>query len=404
MAKQKRLMLLGGLRYLLPVIEAAHKQGYYVITCDYLPHNIAHEYSDEYVNVSIVDKEAVLKVAREKNIDGIMSFAVDPGVMTASYVQNEMGLPSFGPYESVCILQNKDRFRAFLTQHGFNVPKAKGFGSIEEALKDRTWYPWPVIVKPTDSAGSKGVSRVDRYEDLQPALENAFEHSISGRVIVEEFIEKQGCSSDSDSFSLDGKLVFTSFSAQRFDKNATNEYVPAAYSWPSTFTHEQEEYLRSELQRLLSLLHMQTSVYNIETRIGTNGKPYIMEVSPRGGGNRLAEMARMGTGIDMITACTRACVGDSIPFIEQRQFDGHWAEVILHSEKDGKFKQLNVSQEMEPYIKQTDLWVNIGDEIKTFSGANDAIGTLVLRFDTDKELVNAMNNVNEWCKVETECL
>lgn len=397
-------MLLGGLRYLLPVIEAAHKQGYYVITCDYLPHNIAHEYSDEYVNVSIVDKEAVLKVAREKNIDGIMSFAVDPGVMTASYVQNEMGLPSFGPYESVCILQNKDRFRAFLTQHGFNVPKAKGFGSIEEALKDRTWYPWPVIVKPTDSAGSKGVSRVDRYEDLQPALENAFEHSISGRVIVEEFIEKQGCSSDSDSFSLDGKLVFTSFSAQRFDKNATNEYVPAAYSWPSTFTHEQEEYLRSELQRLLSLLHMQTSVYNIETRIGTNGKPYIMEVSPRGGGNRLAEMARMGTGIDMITACTRACVGDSIPFIEQRQFDGHWAEVILHSEKDGKFKQLNVSQEMEPYIKQTDLWVNIGDEIKTFSGANDAIGTLVLRFDTDKELVNAMNNVNEWCKVETECL
>ena len=402
MAKQKRLMLLGGLRYLLPVIEAAHKQGYYVITCDYLPHNIAHKYSDEYVDVSIVDKEAVLKVAREKKIDGIMSFAVDPGVMTASYVQNEMGLPSFGPYESVCILQNKDRFRAFLTENGFNVPKAKGFRSMDEAQAAKDWYPWPVIVKPTDSAGSKGVSRVDRYEDLQPALENAFEHSISGQVIVEEFIEKQGCSSDSDSFSLNGKLVFTSFSAQRFDKNATNEYVPAAYSWPSTFTHEQEDYLRSELQRLLSLLHMQTSVYNIETRIGTDGKPYIMEVSPRGGGNRLAEMARMGTGIDMTTACTRACVGDSIPLIEQRQFDGHWAEVILHSEREGKFKQLNVSPKMEPYIKQTDLWVNTGDEIKTFSGANDAIGTLVLRFDTDEDLVNAMNNVNDWCKVETE--
>ena len=53
MAKQKKLMLLGGLRYLLPVIEAAHKQGYYVITCDYLPDNIAHKYSDEYVNVSV---------------------------------------------------------------------------------------------------------------------------------------------------------------------------------------------------------------------------------------------------------------------------------------------------------------------------------------------------------------
>ena len=400
--QMKKLMLLGGLRYLLPVIEAAHQQGYYVITCDYLPHNIAHKYSDEYVDVSIVDKEAVLKVARDKKIDGIMSFAVDPGVITASYVQNEMGLPSFGPYESVCILQNKDRFRAFLTEHGFNVPKAKGFGSMDEALAAKDWYPWPVIVKPTDSAGSKGVSRVDRYEDLKPALEDAFEHSISGRVIVEEFIEKQGCSSDSDSFSLDGGLVFTSFSAQRFDKDATNEYVPAAYSWPSTFTDDQEAYLKSELQRLLTLLHMQTSVYNIETRIGTNGKPYIMEVSPRGGGNRLAEMARMGTGVDIITACVRAAVGDSVPTIEQKTFDGHWAEVILHSEKTGKFKQLNISPEVVPYIKQTDLWVMPGDTVNTFRGANDAIGTLVLRFDSDIELGHAMNNVKVWCKVDTE--
>lgn len=400
--QMKKLMLLGGLRYLLPVIEAAHQQGYYVITCDYLPHNIAHKYSDEYVDVSIVDKEAVLKVAREKKIDGIMSFAVDPGVITTSYVQNEMGLPSFGPYESVCILQNKDRFRAFLTEHGFNVPKAKGFESMDEALAAKDWYPWPVIVKPTDSAGSKGVSRVDRYEDLKPALEDAFEHSISGRVIVEEFIEKQGCSSDSDSFSLDGGLVFTSFSAQRFDRDATNEYVPAAYSWPSTFTDDQEAYLKSELQRLLTLLHMQTSVYNIETRIGTNGKPYIMEVSPRGGGNRLAEMARMGTGVDIITACVRAAVGDSVPTIEQKTFDGHWAEVILHSEKTGKFKQLNISPEVVPYIKQTDLWVKPGDTVNTFRGANDAIGTLVLRFDSDIELGHAMNNVKVWCKVDTE--
>ena len=400
--QMKKLMLLGGLRYLLPVIEAAHQQGYYVITCDYLPHNIAHKYSDEYVDVSIVDKEAVLKVAREKKIDGIMSFAVDPGVITASYVQNEMGLPSFGPYESVCILQNKDRFRAFLTEHGFNVPKAKGFGSMDEALAAKDWYPWPVIVKPTDSAGSKGVSRVDRYEDLKPALEDAFEHSISGRVIVEEFIEKQGCSSDSDSFSLDGGLVFTSFSAQRFDRDATNEYVPAAYSWPSTFTDDQEAYLKSELQRLLTLLHMQTSVYNIETRIGTNGKPYIMEVSPRGGGNRLAEMARIGTGVDIITACVRAAVGDSVPTIEQKTFDGHWAEVILHSEKTGKFKQLNISPEVVPYIKQTDLWVKPGNTVNTFRGANDAIGTLVLRFDSDIELGHAMNNVKVWCKVDTE--
>ncbi len=399
---QKKLMLLGGIRYLLPVIEAAHKQGYYVITCDYLPDNIAHKYSDEYINVSIIDQEAVLKVAKEKQIDGIMSFGVDPGVVVA-YVQEQMHLPAFGPYESVRILQNKDLFRDFLTKNGFNVPIAKGFASAEEALEDTTWIPWPCIVKPTDSAGSKGVTRVDKVEELTPAIEYAFNHSISGHIIIEEFIEKKGCSSDTDSFSYNGELKFVSFSSQRFDENAVGIYTPAAYSWPSTFTDQEEEYLRSEIQRLLDLLHMQTSIYNIETRIGTNGKPYIMEVSPRGGGNRLAEMIRYATGVDMITACVRACVGDSIDEIAQKPYDGHWAEIILHADKEGTFDHLEINSEIySSEIIETDLWVQSGDAVHAFIGANDAIGTLVLRFETEDNLVKALVDQKSWIKVITQ--
>lgn len=398
--KQKKLMLLGGIRYLLPVIKAAHEQGYYVITADYLPDNIAHKYSDEYVNVSIIDKEAVLKVAQEKNIDGIMSFGVDPGVVSASYVQNKMGLPSFGPFESVEILQNKDKFRAFLAKNRFNVPQAKGFDSIEAAIDEIYWYPWPVIVKPTDAAGSKGVTRVDKPEDLRPALEYAMKHSISGHIIVEEFIEKKGCSSDTDSFSVDGKLVFVSFCAQRFDVDATNPYTPAAYSWPSTFTKEQEDYLTSEIQRLITLLGLKTVVYNIEVRVGTNGKPYIMELTPRGGGNRLCEMLRYATGVDMITAITRAIVGDPILTpIEQKPYNGHWAEIILHADKDGVFDHLEISKNLSAEVVEEDLWVKKGDKVESFEGANNAIGTLVLRFQSAEELEKAIIHQREWLNV-----
>ena len=398
--KQKKLMLLGGIRYLLPVIKAAHEQGYHVITADYLPDNIAHKYSDDYVNVSIIDKEAVLKVAQEKHVDGIMSFGVDPGVVAASYVQNKMGLPSFGPFESVEILQNKDKFRAFLAQNGFNVPQAKGFDSVESAMEEIYWYPWPVIVKPTDAAGSKGVTRVDKAEDLKPALEYAMAHSISKHIIVEEFIDKQGCSSDTDSFSEDGQLKFVSFCAQRFDAEATNPYTPAAYSWPSTFTKEQEEYLTSEIQRLITLLGLKTVVYNIETRIGKNGKPYIMELTPRGGGNRLCEMLRYATGVDMITAITRAMVGDPIlEPIEQKPYNGHWAEIILHADKDGVFDHLEISKDLPAEVVEEDLWVEKGDEVESFEGANNAIGTLVLKFQTAKELEEAITNQRCWLKV-----
>ena len=397
---QKKIMLLGGLRYLKPVIDAAHKQGYYVITADYLPNNIAHKWSDEYCNVSIIDKEAVLKEAQRLQIDGIMSFACDPGVVAASYVQNKMGLPSFGPFESVEILQNKDKFRVFLAKNGFNVPQAKGFDSVEAAMEEIYWYPWPVIVKPTDAAGSKGVTRVDKAEDLKPALEYAMEHSISGHIIVEEFIDKQGCSSDTDSFSEDGKLKFVSFCAQRFDAEATNPYTPAAYSWPSTFTKEQEEYLTSEIQRLITLLNLKTCVYNIVVRVAPNGKPYNMELTPRGGGNRLCEMLRYATGVDMITAITRAMVGDPIlEPIEQKPYNGHWAEIILHADKDGVFDHLEISKGLPAEVVEEDLWVEKGDKVESFEGANNAIGTLVLKFQTAEELEKAITNQRNWLKV-----
>lgn len=399
--QRKKLMLLGGLRYLLPVIEAAHELGYYVITCDYLPDNIAHRYSDEYHNVSIIDKEAVLALARELEIDGIMSFAVDPGVVTAAYVQERMGLPAFGPYESVCILQNKDRFRAFLAEHGFNVPWAFGFSSVEEALAKAGQFIYPLIVKPTDSAGSKGVTRVDRAVDLRGAVEYALKYSLSGRVIVEEFIEKEGCSSDTDCFSVDGELKFVSFSAQRFDEAAANPYTPSAYSWPSTMTKMQEAELTSEIQRLLRLLGMRTSIYNVETRVGRNGKTYIMEVSPRGGGNRLAEMLRYATGVDLIGNAVRAAVGEMVDGVEQRPYEGYWAEVILHADKDGVFEGVEMEAEFrEKYVKEVDLWVENGDRVSAFKGANDAIGTLVVRFDNNEQLDEKMKYINYWTGIK----
>ena len=399
MIRQKKIMLLGGIHYLLPVIKAAHEQGYYVITADYLPDNVAHQYSDEYCNVNIIDKEAVLQAAKALNIDGIISFGVDPGVVTAAYVQEQMGLPQMGPYESVRILQNKDLFRAFLKEHGFNVPQARSYTSRHMALSDIDWFSYPMIVKPTDSAGSKGVTRIDSLEEYADAVDYAFEKSISGSIIVEEFIDKVGCSSDTDSFLLNGELKFVSFNAQRFDESAANPYTPAAYSWPSTFA-EYEEYLKKELQRLLSLLNMKTSVFNIETRVASNGKPYIMECTPRGGGNRLCEMLRYATGVDLITAQVRAAVGDSVENVEQKPYNGHWAEIILHADKDGIFSNLEIASDLPAKVIERDLWVKKGDNVTAFHGANDAIGTLVLQFRNEHDLENVLRSQSQCIKVK----
>ena len=395
----KKLMLLGGMRYLVPVIEAAHELGVYVITCDYLPNNIAHKYSDEYCNVSILEKDKVLEKAKELKIDGILSFACDPGVVTAAYVAEKMGLPSSGPYESVEILQNKGKFRKFLTENNFNVPVAKQYTDIETALNDTEMFNWPVIVKPTDSAGSKGVTKVEEKDKLKDAINYALKFSHSNEFIIEDFLEKVGDSSDCDSFSIDGKLKFVSFSAQKFDENCENPYTPAAYTWPASISKIHQEELTNEIQRLLTLLNMKSSIYNIETRECTNGKAYIMECSPRGGGNRLAEMVRYMTGVDMITNIVKVALGMEPDDINQQEIKDNWAEIILHSEKEGIFEKLWISDEISSNIVENDLWIEEGTQVGGFSGANEAIGTMVLKFDSQKQMDEVLNNQEKYIKV-----
>lgn len=398
--KRKKLMLLGGIRYLLPAIEAAHKHGYYVITVDYLPNNIAHRYSDEYHNVSIIDKEAVLKLAQELRIDGILSFAVDPGVVTAAYVAEKMGLPFTCSYEAACILQDKALFRQFLTDNGFNVPTAKGYTSYHETLKDIDIFHWPVIVKPVDSAGSKGVTRVDDPKNLKQAIDHALTSSHNGRFIIEDYLEKEGLSSGSESFVVNGQLLYNGFYDQYFDNEAANPYTPSAECWPSDKDEKYLNEIRSELQRLFTLLNVRTGLFNVEWRVCTDGKCYLMEVSPRAGGNRLAEMLNIAADVDIIEAEVQKAVDGKIPNIHEPNYKGVFAIYVLHSTKNGIFTGIQIDNHIKQcYVIETEIRVNQGQFVESFSGANAAIGSLFLKFHTKEELVNVLKMNDEWLNV-----
>lgn len=394
----KKLLILGGSRYIIPAIKAAHELGVYVITCDYLPDNIGHKYSDEYHNVSIIDKEAVLKLAQDLKVDGIISFATDPGVETAAYVAEKLGLPT-SPYESVHILQNKDLFRKFLQDNGFNVPLFRGFNSIESAEREINDFRMPVIVKPVDSAGSKGVTRVDCVEGLRDAVKCALSYSHSNRFIIEEFIQQKGYSSDTDCFSIDDELVFASFCCQYFDRNADNPYTPCGYTWPSDMPKAAQSELRNELQRLIRLLHMGSSIYNVECRLGIDGKVYLMEVSPRAGGNRLSEVLRYACGQDLIANSIKAALGLPLDILHDPKYDGYWAEVVVHCEKDGIFKEIWIDSKIEKYVVEKDIWVQPGDPIHAFTGANEAIGTIVLKCSSYKDAEKMVSDSTQWMKV-----
>lgn len=398
-------MILGGSRYALPVIEAAKKLGIYTITADYLPDNIAHKYSDEYVNVSIIDKEATFEAAKRLEIDGIVSFGCDPGVATAAYVAQNMGLPFQGSYESTSILQDKGLFRKFLTDNNFNCPHAKRYENIEEPFKDIDFFTWPVIVKPTDSAGSKGVTKVNKPEDLREAIKIALDGAHNGAFIIEDFLTFEGYHSSTDPFTVDGELKFATYSDQLFDPEADNPYTPAYIIWPSSMKQEHQDELTREIQRLMNLLDMKTGIYNIETCVANNGKPYIMEVSPRGGGCKIAELQRLAYGTDLIEAEVRKAIGLPVEEIKQTECDGYWCEMIVHArpEQSGVLRKVWVDPEIEEkYLRVVDLSAKPGDFVKPFTGANMALGDMFFRFDSREELDRIMADSKNWLHIELE--
>lgn len=397
----KKILLLGGANTQIPSILTAKKMGYYTITCDYLPDNPGHKFADEYHNVSTTDKEAVLALAKELQIDGILAYATDVAAATAAYVSEAMGFPT-SPYKSVDILTNKDKFRAFLEENGFCTPRARGYSSVEEAKKDLENFKFPVMVKPVDSAGSKGVARMDDAGQLEELVENALQYSRCKRFIIEEYVEKYRYQIAGDGFSVDGKLVFRCFANEHFSNKAASPYVPIGESFPYDMPKEVHEKVHAEIQRLLTLLGMKTQAYNFDIRIDKDYNVYLMEVGPRNGGNMIAQVIEKATGIPFVEYMLKAAMGEDCSDLKMVEPEGFWSCYILHTLKEGNFKRIQYTDEIKKNIVEEHIHVKEGEKLIPFTGSNGTVGVLILRYDSMEEMLHKMDNMYDYITVEVE--
>ena len=397
----KKILLLGGANTQIPSILTAKKMGYYTITCDYLPDNPGHKFADEYHNVSTTDKEAVLALAKELQIDGILAYATDVAAATAAYVSEAMGFPT-SPYKSVDILTNKDKFRAFLEENGFCTPRARGYSSVEEAKKDLENFKFPVMVKPVDSAGSKGVARMDDAGQLEELVENALQYSRCKRFIIEEYVEKYRYQIAGDGFSVDGKLVFRCFANEHFSNKAASPYVPIGESFPYDMPKEVHEKVHAEIQRLLTLLDMKTQAYNFDIRIDKDYNVYLMEVGPRNGGNMIAQVIEKATGIPFVEYMLKAAMGEDCSELKMVEPEGFWSCYILHTLKEGNFKRIQYTDEIKKNIVEEHIHVKEGEKRIPFTGSNGTVGVLILRYDSMEEMLHKMDNMYDYITVEVE--
>ncbi len=401
-AKKMKILMLGGAMQQIPAIKTAKNMGLHVITCDYLPNNPGHKYADEYYNVSTTDLNGVLDLALKLKIDGIVAYASDPSAPAAAYVAEKMNLPG-NPYESVRILTQKDLFRDFLMKHGFNTPNARGYVNPGDALDDYSRFKFPVMVKPVDSSGSKGVVKVFEPEELSAAIDEALSYSRAKRFIIEEFIIKKGYQVSGDGFSVNGKLAFTSFGNELYASSggSTRDYVALGEFWPSLLTEEQTRKVNNELQNLITALNMRTCAYNIEVILDENDTPYVIELGPRNGGSYIPQLIKYATGIDLVEYTIKGAIGESCDDLKITESKGFWSNYMIMSAESGKFKGLWFDESFRKNnLLEVHCTANEGDEVHAYKNTSHSMGTILFRADSLDDMINITGNIKKYYRVE----
>ncbi len=398
--KMKKLLLLGGSAQQVVAIEKAKQLGYATVLCDFLSDNPGQYVADKFYLVSTTDKEAVLKVAQAENVDGILAYASDPAAPTAAYVAEKMGLPG-NPYASVEILCNKDKFREFLKENGFSAPQSNGYASTEDVLVDAPKYTLPIIVKPVDSSGSKGVTVLHEMEGLEEAAKFAFSYSRNHRIIVEEFIEKKHAYLiGGDIFICDGKVVQWGLMNCHRD-GSVNPLVPVGKSYPAQLEQADFERVKDTLQAMIDKLGIKNGAMNVELVVDKNDRVFPIDIGPRSGGNMIPDLLSMIFDTDVVEMSVKVAMG--VP-LSQAEIEGnaYYATHNLHSAITGKFCEVHYSQEITPHIVKECIYKQKGDRVEYFDNAAKAIGIVFLRFDSQEQMQTILRDIQEHITVSVE--
>lgn len=394
----KKILLLGGSAQQVVAIETAKRLGYYTVLCDFLPDNPGQYHADRFYLESTTDKETILRIAKEEQIDGILAYASDPAAPTAAYVSDKLNLPG-NPYDSVEILCNKDRFRKFLSENGFNAPRSGGYRTKEEVLADLDRYSLPVIMKPVDSSGSKGATVLHSPDNAEEAAEFAFSFSRSHRVIVEEYLEKKHpYLIGGDVFVIGGKIVQWGLLNCHRDPEV-NALVPVGKSYPLKLADRDVQHVREVLQKMVDKLNIRTGALNVELIVDKNDRVWPIDIGPRSGGNMIPDLLGYIFGVDIPELCVKAAMGDSV---DMKVSEGipYYATHNLHTAENGIFEGIEFDEILEKKIIKKCIYKEKGDPVEYFDNAAKALGIIFMKFDTEKEMNELLDHINEHITVQ----
>ena len=313
----KKIAVIGCNEPLEPFYKQAKALGYYIIGIAYEKGAVCKKYCDRFYPISFAEKEKVLEVCRNEEIDGITSFSLESALPTVVYVAQNLGLVS-NTEECLSRLKNKYTMRNSLNAAGIPNPQYVIVSNPSDL--DKVQIPFPCIVKPVDSGGSRGVTLVSKKEEVKNAFERAMEFSRSGNVIIEQFID--GREFSIESLSCNGKH----FIIQITDKVTSGApyFIELQHHQPADISDELRGRIRNIVERTLTALCVENSPSHTEVKLNSSGELFIIETGARLGGDYIAsDLVRLSTGYDMVLGSLELATGCfSEPCIKNEHISG----------------------------------------------------------------------------------
>jgi carbamoylphosphate synthase large subunit len=370
--KKKRILFLGGTFSQIPAVKYAREKGLYIITVDNVPQNPGHSLSDEYYNISTVDKENILRLSESLKIDAITAYASDPSAITAAYVSEKMNLTG-SSFNAVKNLSNKRCFRELLKKSGYNYPWFIAADNVYDLKKK--YKGGLAVIKPVDSSGSKGVSLISNKNDIEAGFNYSLHHSISREVILEQYIERKGPQVHGEGFVVNGELVFIMLGDQIFSE--VNPLAPYSTTIPGIIHKRHLNYIRKVVENIIKKTGFITGGINVEAICDVEDNIYIMEIGPRSGGNLMPQLIFYSTGYDLTKANIDSLFGIGVNpdySIPEKKF---FSQVILHSGSDGILEKVNKPDLAGSTLLGIEIFGKYGMSVRVYKNSRDVIGVLI---------------------------
>lgn len=389
----KKLLLLGGSHAEIPLIQAAKKMGYYVITSGNQADGLGHPYGDEYINCDFSDKEAICALAKEKQVDAICSGCNDFAYLSAAYACEKLGIPGHDPYETAVKIHHKDRYRALAEELGIETPGACSCQSLKEVEAACETLHFPIIVKPVDLTGGKGMKRCDSKEEALKAYEGAMKATREPGIVVEEFVT--GTNHGFSAYIQDKKVTFYFVDNEQY---YLNPYLVSGASAPGDVPESAVDRLIKDCEKLAEALRLKDGILHIQFILEDDKTPVIIEVCRRAPGDLYVHLVELQTGVDYPAYIVAGEAGIKMPLPKRKAENGYYVRHCAMANKQGKVKEVSISKEIAPFICEKMLWYREGEEIEDV--LKYKAGILFLHFTQEKEYRHYLGHLTELITIE----